>query len=285
MGMKNKNKDRNVIKIGGSVLRDEESYKNEALKVKEFAERTRGDRISIVSSAIFGETDRLLASVLDGYIYRKEVESALRGESDENCIDECARKEVADSLLIGEIKSTRIFSKALRDIGVENKVFAQGNDYPIIANTGYLKARVDFEASKERFVEIDKEIKERVVLFVGFGAENKDEERVLLGRNSSDYIAAIIGSLDDRVERVIFRKDVDGLYLNYGLSNQSLVTNMSYDEARELLERNPKVLHGGVLEVANGYDILIENCNKPIGSGGTLIKDYKSFMGGDSGPD
>src|SRR3989344_3175416 len=271
MGMKNKNRDRNVIKIGGSVLRDEESYKNEALKVKEFAERTRGDRISIVSSAIFGETDRLLASVLDGYDYRKEVESALRGESDENCIEEYVRKEVVDSLLIGEIKSTRIFSKALRDIGVENKVFVQGSDYPIIANTGYLKARVDFEASKERFVEIDKEIKERVVLFVGFGAENKDEERVLLGRNSSDYIAAIIGSLDDRVERVIFRKDVDGLYLNYGLSNQSLVTNMSYDEARELLERNPKVLHGGVLEVANGYDILIENCNKPIGSGGTLI--------------
>lgn len=89
----------------------------------------------------------------------------------------------------------------------------------------------------------------RILLFPGFictwkaGSESKPVMG-LLGRNGSDFSAAIIGA-SLRVKRVEFWTDVDGVYTADPrvVKDAILVDDMSYEEAMELSFFGSKVLH------------------------------------------
>lgn len=89
----------------------------------------------------------------------------------------------------------------------------------------------------------------RILLFPGFictwrGGSDTKPVMGLLGRNGSDFSAAIIGA-SLRVKRVEFWTDVDGVYTADPrvVKDAILVDDMSYEEAMELSFFGSKVLH------------------------------------------
>jgi len=110
----------------------------------------------------------------------------------------------------------------------------------------------------------------KVVLVAGFGAESPRREKVLLGKNSSDLVAAVISSVDGRVDEVVYFKDVDGVYRDFGTPQATLVREISFAEARFM--GLGKVLDSRSLDYAR-CNIRIQSHEAPIGSG-TLITKY-----------
>lgn len=264
---------RSVIKIGGSVLTNKESYKEQAIKIKEFLEKDGIERLYVVTSAMKGKTDEVLENLTKEHpSLMKILKNALNGAPEDE-VDIRIRKNLVDFLLEPERESTTFLARDLRELGIGVSFLVQGRNYPIIANDKYLCAKIDIEKSKEKFLEISNKIKNKVVAVVGFGAENYKEEPVLLGRNSSDLIACVLGLLDDKVKTVIYRKDQDGIYKNFGTDNQELVKESSFSN----LDWNyvGKVLHKEIANYIGNFDIVVENQNRTIGSSGTLIRNSK----------
>ena len=175
--------------------------------------------------------------------------------------------DVASHLLQGEIESTSKFEEEFKKLGIYPEVLIQGENFPIIANGRYLHADVDLEASEQTGI-LDS-LESKIVLVPGFGAQNHHKEKVLLGRNASDYVAALIGRLDPKVQEVIYLKDVYGVYENFETEQERLIQEI---RAADLQARGcGKVLDARCLECMNGYKIRVQHSESEIGKGGTVI--------------
>lgn len=256
-----------VIKLGGSVLVNDQNYEHQARRIIEFSKNT--ERVYVVLSARKGHTDELADSLCNNLEEREALRRLLKkGDySNQRDIERFDFHHIASYLLHGEIDSTKRFERELRRQSIYPETLLQGINFPIVANGRYLHADVDLEAS-ERTDTLDN-LESRIVLVPGFGAQNHHKEKVLLGRNASDYVAALIGRLDPKIREVIYLKDVEGVYENFETEQQKLV-----QEARtaELLEKGcGKVLDKRCLQHMNGYSIRVQHCETKIGVGGTVI--------------
>ena len=120
----------------------------------------------------------------------------------------------------------------------------------------------------------------RILLFPGFictwkaGSEAKPVMG-LLGRNGSDFSAAIIGS-SLRVKRVEFWTDVDGVYTADPrvVKDAILVDDMSYEESMELSFFGSKVLHPKTIAPlqAKGIEAWSLNSHNPSARGTRIGK-------------
>ncbi len=115
----------------------------------------------------------------------------------------------------------------------------------------------------------------QILLFPGFvcawTAHAEDEPKMgLLGRNGSDFSAAIIGS-SLSATKVEFWTDVDGIYTADPrvVSDAILVDDMTYEEAMELSFFGSKVLHPKTLAplVAKGIEAWSLNSHNPSARG------------------
>ncbi len=120
----------------------------------------------------------------------------------------------------------------------------------------------------------------RILLFPGFvcawTAHPEDEPKMgLLGRNGSDFSAAIIGSALSS-SKVEFWTDVDGIYTADPrvVSDAILVDDMTYEEAMELSFFGSKVLHPKTLAplVAKGIEAWSLNSHNPSARGTRIGK-------------
>ena len=120
----------------------------------------------------------------------------------------------------------------------------------------------------------------RILLFPGFVCSwiprKGDEPRMgLLGRNGSDFSAAIIGA-SLGVKRVEFWTDVDGVFSADPkvVKNALLVSDMSYEEAMELSFFGSKVLHPKTLAPlqARGIEAWSLNSHNPEARGTRIGK-------------
>lgn len=228
-----------VIKFGGSVLINESSYESLAEAVKQI--KHSNINAYIVLSAKKGRTNELikqnggeelgeLLKALDNSLIQKSKYNAL---------------EIAQNLLWGEIESVNALSELLKEKSVEHESIIQGSGaFPIIANGNYLNAEIRLKESRVK----SKKLKSMkgIALIPGFGAENLNSEKVLLGRNSSDLIAAMIAKLDSRVSELIYVKDVCGVFENFDSCNQKFIERIS---AKELNEKNVRqVLDSRIFE-------------------------------------
>ncbi|MDE5284822.1 MAG: bifunctional aspartate kinase/homoserine dehydrogenase I, partial [Candidatus Blochmannia sp. A2] len=104
-------------------------------------------------------------------------------------------------------------------------------------------------------------------------AGNKKEELVLLGRNGSDYSAAIL-SVCLHANCCEIWTDVDGVFTSdpKEVPNAYLLKVISYEEAMELSYFGAKVLHPRTIQPLFKFNIpcFIKNTNN-ITSPGTLI--------------
>jgi aspartokinase/homoserine dehydrogenase 1 len=181
---------------------------------------------------------------------------------------------------MGEVLSSRLLHVHLRD---------RGGDYALLdarevllVQPGELGVIVDWEASARRLAEWRQAHPQARAVATGFVAGGKDGLPTVLGRNGSDFSAAIFAALFEADELHIW-SDVDGvLSADPRLVPEAVsLTAMSYQEACELAYFGAKVIHPQTMTpaIARGLPILMRNTFNP-GFAGTRI----DANGGDGGP-
>lgn len=134
------------------------------------------------------------------------------------------------------------------------------------------EARVDLAVSRARFAKAPLD-PGRIWLMPGFLAGDAEGRLVVLGRNGSDYSAAVLAACVDAEECQIWT-DVDGVYSCDPrlVADARLVTQMSYEEAMELSYFGAKVLHPKTIAPIAQFHIpcRIRNTLRPEAPG-TLI--------------
>ena len=293
-----------VLKFGGSSLADATRY----MRVLEISVDThQAEGAAVVLSAPKGVTNALsllceqaesgadygelfaklnmtlhgiaddLNSTLDNFSYAPlsefiteklaVLEQQLRGIS---LLKTCPDQVTATILSVGEYVSVRIFSKILNAKGVLNTIIDPVEH--IVAHGDYLDSIADLSASKARFSDVDTS-GASLIIMPGFVAVNELGEKVTLGRNGSDYSAAILAACIDASCCEIWT-DVDGVYNAdpNQVDGAVLLDKLTYQEAMELSYFGAKVLHPKTIGPIAQYSIpcLIRNTLNPAAPG-TLI--------------
>ncbi|HXQ97416.1 MAG TPA: aspartate kinase [Candidatus Limnocylindrales bacterium] len=157
-------------------------------------------------------------------------------------------------LSYGECASARLVACALRWEGVPAEAVDASRF--IVTDEQFQNATPIWEETRLRARDILLPLLEKGVVPVvtGFIGATADGEVTTLGRNSSDFSAAIVADALD-ADEVCLWTDVDGIYDRDPRSTDkkhsgefTLLTELSYDEALDLAERGAKVLHPRTIE-------------------------------------
>jgi len=148
-------------------------------------------------------------------------------------------------ICFGELLSTRIVSAYLSKIGIDNCWFDVRNY--IKTDSNYRDAKVDWQLTEEI---ISKKVDtSKLNITQGFIAANDTENSTTLGREGSDYTAAIFAYCL-HAESVTIWKDVDGV-LNADprvFAETTLLKQISYEEAIEMAFYGASVIHPKTLQ-------------------------------------
>lgn len=255
-----------VFKFGGASIRDVQNIIN----VGEILQSYASDKLVIVFSAM-GKVTNMLENVVEGYVY---------GETDPlislqkvknfhyNILDQLFEKKdsifnevnnifveiewiledapnndysyIYDQIVpIGEFLATKIMSDYLIKIGFDN-LLLDARDL-IKTDNSYRNAKLDWELTANC---IKNFVKEKHCITQGFLGCTSENFTTTLGREGSDFSAAILAfSLD--ASRVVIWKDVPGMMNADPKSFDSpiLLDSISFDEAIELAYFGAKVIH------------------------------------------
>ena len=142
----------------------------------------------------------------------------------------------------------------------------------LLAVGHYLESTVDIAESTRR-IAASQIPPQNMILMAGFTAGNEKGELVVLGRNGSDYSAAVLAACL-RADCCEIWTDVDGVYTcdPRQVPDARLLKSMSYQEAMELSYFGAKVLHPRTIAPIAQFQIpcLIKNTANPQAPG-TLI--------------
>lgn len=141
---------------------------------------------------------------------------------------------------VGELLSTKIVSAYLNYIGLKNE-WVDARDIIRTDNT-YRNARVCWDITKQQIN--NRFQKGNIYLTQGFIGCTSENFTTTLGREGSDFTAAIIAHVVD-AERVVIWKDVRGV-LNADpryFEDAQLINELSFQEAIELAYFGAKVIH------------------------------------------
>ncbi|WP_341659646.1 bifunctional aspartate kinase/homoserine dehydrogenase I [Vibrio sp.] len=293
-----------VLKFGGSSLADADRFLRAADII---ANNSQQEEVSVVLSAP-GKTTNKLVAVIDGTLKNGQVEAQIADL--ENSFQELYQeikkslpnmdgsdfdKQVKTSMnqlrqfvhginLLGMCPSNvnaRIISKGERiSVQLMKAILeAKGQSASLIdplkylyAQGEHLEAMVDVEVSTQNFRQ-NPLPQGYVNIMPGFTAGNEKGELVTLGRNGSDYSAAVLAACL-RAECCEIWTDVDGVY-NCDprlVDDARLLKSLSYQEAMELSYFGASVLHPKTIAPIAQFHIpcLIKNSFNPQGAG-TLI--------------
>lgn len=261
-----------IYKFGGASVKDASGVKNVAQII---AERGKNDLLVVVSamgkttnslekliSAAYNksaEVSELLLSVKmthlsivkelfneDEVMYFNEIENLFL---ELECMLENEQLlEDYDFLYdqvvgFGELISTRIISGYLLKIGVRNQ-WVDARNF-IITDSRHRDARVQWEETAKVIQHrLEPLSKKNLLITQGFIGRGSKGETTTLGREGSDYSAAIFGKLL-RAESVSIWKDVEGV-LNADpkkFDNTVLIPELTYNDAIELAYYGASVIH------------------------------------------
>ena len=172
---------------------------------------------------------------------------------------------------MGEVISSRLLHACLLERG-GNYARLDARDVLRVRH-GELGAIVDWETSAQRLADWRLANPQPRVVVTGFIASDADGQPTILGRNGSDFSAAIFASLFD-ADEVHLWSDVDGvLSADPRLVPEAVsLAALSYREACELAYFGAKVIHPQTMTpaIARGIPLLIRNTFNP-GFAGTRI--------------
>jgi len=172
----------------------------------------------------------------------------------------------------GEVISTRIVSAFLAESGIANEwVDMRGL---LVTDSNYREANVRMEDSQARLQKVADFSKNRIYLGQGFIGANIKGDPTTLGREGSDYSAAVVGNLLN-AESVSIWKDVPGI-LNADprlFENTVLIPEMTYLDAVELAYSGAQIIHPKTIKPLQNKNIPL--FVRPFGSpteAGSVIK-------------
>ncbi|XBC39401.1 MAG: bifunctional aspartate kinase/homoserine dehydrogenase I [Buchnera aphidicola (Nurudea shiraii)] len=187
-----------------------------------------------------------------------------------NLLEQCPDNIRAKIICYGELLSVIIMENILKSNSHEVTIINPKKN--LLATGGYLDSTIDIYISTSRIHSINIP-KNHIILMAGFIAGNKKNELVVLGRNGSDYSAAILSvCLKGKICEIW--TDVDGIYTcdpKY-IKDAKLLKALSYQEAIELSYFGANVLHPKTIAPLSEFKIpcLIKNTKNPS-SHGTII--------------
>ena len=220
-----------VAKFGGTSIGDGEKIKKAAESVVK--EYMKGKKVVVVVSAINKTTDDILKMVND------------------SIGDSVTEKQMADIVSMGEITSVRLFSSTIESLGVKSEYLdPHTENWPIITDTNYLNAHVDFEATEKKSGEIINLLEQGIIpVLCGFLGKDDDGNITTLGRGGSDITAFLLGHCL-KAKEVIIVTDVGGVMSTdpNKLQNARKLDKISVEEMRDLATHGAQVLHPHALK-------------------------------------
>jgi bifunctional aspartokinase / homoserine dehydrogenase 1 len=288
-----------VHKFGGSSVADAECMR----RVAAILRADPHPRLAVVVSACRGVTDVLLGLVSGAERQDASVEAALEtlrlrhaGMAGELLDDEQARVYV-DALdrdcrdvagILHTVRLTRSASGAVRDLVVgfgelwssqlmaahltrtrdgDSRGIAWVDARDLIRiDHGPLGPGIRWDESREHAARLMPRGDAAMAIVPGFVARDGDGLQTTLGRNGSDFSAAIVAALVD-AEAIVIWTDVDGILSADPrlVPEATLIDSLSYQEAMELAYFGAKVLHPQTMgpAVARSIPIWIRNTFNP----------------------
>ncbi len=172
----------------------------------------------------------------------------------------------------GEVISTRIVSAYLHESGLGNTWLDMRK--LLVTDSNFREANVRMDESRTRLKAAADFSKERLYVGQGFIGSNLKGDPTTLGREGSDYTAAVVGNLLD-AESVSIWKDVPGI-LNADpriFDNTVHIPELTYFDAVELAYSGAQIIHPKTIKP-------LENKNIPLyvrpfgtpGEAGSVIK-------------
>jgi len=260
-----------VYKFGGASVRDAANIKNTAAII---AGHRDGGLLVVVSA--MGKTTDALVDVTQHFVERTgrafdllervktthlEVLRQLFGTEDQPVFDEVANcfvevewileeepQDPYDYLFdqivpLGEIVSSKILAAYLAHCGMPTK-WMDARDYIFTDNT-HREANVDWDKTADKIRrELPAALDRHIVISQGFIGSTSENFTTTLGREGSDYSAAIFASCLEAKGLTIW-KDVPGV-LNADpkwFDRTELIPEMSYTDAIELTYYGATVIH------------------------------------------
>ena len=157
----------------------------------------------------------------------------------------------------------------------------------IITDEQFTNAAVIFEQTNKAIRKYFKQFKSRatrtpIPVITGFIGATEDGRTTTIGRNGSDYTAAIIGA-GIGASMVEIWTDVDGVYSAdpRAVHAAFVLKHLSYEEAMELSYFGAKVLHSATIApaVAKNIPILIKNTLNPSAPGTLIARRVDKWQG------
>jgi aspartate kinase len=255
-----------VFKFGGASLKNASAIKNMASIVKAYAESP----LLVVVSAM-GKTTNALESILNAFKkegnYQSEIQT-LRNYHFEICDSlfedshpvkkkiESVLEELADNLQtpgeydqvydqvisLGEVISSVIVSQYLIEQGLPCQ-WLDARKY-IITDTAFREGKVDWKKTEEHIHQLKVDLQHTIFLTQGFIGSNVLGFTTTLGREGSDYTAAIFASCL-QAESVTIWKDVPGVMSAdpKRLPGAIVFEELPYTEAAEMTYYGASVIH------------------------------------------
>ncbi len=292
-----------VFKFGGASVKDASGIKN----LVSVLQQVGYDNTLIVISAM-GKTTNALEVVIGNYFNDKaQLQSALQEvikyhnqilleifESDQHPVFIQVKtlfeelnlflktnkspdyNFVYDQVIgFGELVSTTIVSAYLDAVGISNnwldvRQLIKTDDY-------YRRANVNWEATQQQISQLVNT--KQLNITQGFLGSDKNNFTTTLGREGSDYTAAIFAYCLN-AQSVTIWKDVPGV-LNADpryFNNAQLLKTISYHEAIELAFYGASVIHPKTLQPLQGKEIplYVKSFLQPQNEG-TVVKKYKGI--------
>jgi aspartate kinase len=263
-----------VFKFGGASVKDAEAVRNVVNVLKKF----QNEPLIVVISAM-GKTTNALEKLVNAWFYKEEDPEHTLNEIKqfhysilndlfpdrqhpvydevnntfveiEWAIEDAAQREYDfeyDQIVsVGELLSTKIVSAWLNEQGIKNQ-WKDVRDFLQTDNT-YREGKIDWllteKLAKEQIQPYINENKNGLILTQGFIGVTSENFTTTLGREGSDYTAAIIAYVMD-AECVTIWKDVPGV-LNADpkwFDNTVMIEQLSYHDAIELAYYGASVIH------------------------------------------
>ena len=287
-----------VFKFGGASVKDAASVRNIAAVLK-----TTGCQDTFMVISAMGKTTNALEEVVNLYIEKQDYSqnvseillkhTAIADELFENS-EELHQKInlifedlndfldrnkspnysfIYDQVVgVGELVSTKIVSFYLNSIGIEN-TWIDVRDY-LKTDSTHREGKVDWETTERNFNQLEKE---RFYVTQGFLGSDSNHFTTTLGREGSDYTAAIIAYCLNAKSMTIW-KDVPGV-LNADpryFEETQLLNKISYEEAIELAYYGASVIHPKTLKPLRqkGIPFYVKSFLDPEGEGTQIQSEF-----------
>lgn len=290
-----------VFKFGGASVKDAAHI----LNVVSIIEKYKSDDLVIIVSAM-GKTTNFLEEVWDLYLKGlswKEALSSLKNDQ-HSIIDEIfsnpaqiksnldafyqllieflEANNVKDGsylydqiISIGEITSSFILSSILNEKGIINEYLHAKS--LVRTDLTFREGKVDWKITEEQ---ICAKVKSGIYVTQGFVGGTENEQNTTLGREGSDYSAAIFAYCLN-ADSVTVWKDVNGI-LNADprlVTDTELIEEMSYEQAILLTHYGAKVIHPKTIEPLKNKSIkLFVRSYNNLQNNGTCVSEKEGSL-------